>query len=148
MVTIGPHSVRATPLFIELCQEYAQHYQRCAQERIEEYSAAIAQQKGFRALTGDHEEVVAARREIARAQVVSEALDVLREELERIYNFHYEQMAELFRQAKAELGIERIEDAPQLAVMLRLTMAMLRAENPKFREEKFINYINNGKETV
>jgi hypothetical protein len=143
MISTGPHSVRATPQFVELCREYAQHYIRCAQEKIEAYRTEITRAKGMRALTGDHEEVVAMRREIARAQVVYEGLDLLRGQLERLYTFHYEQMAQVHQQARIELGLARVEDSPHLYIAVKLTMAMLKAENPKFSEEKFINYINN-----
>jgi hypothetical protein len=142
MISTGPHSIRATPLFIDLCQQYAQYYKKCVQEKIEEYSAVIAQQQDAKAVTSDHEAVVTARREVARAQVVHEALDILRSELERIYNFHYERLAEVWRQTRIELGLTCIEDDPSLMIALRLTMAMLKAENPTFREEKFIRYIN------
>jgi len=143
MITTGPHSIRATPQFVDLCREYAQHYQRCAQEKIEQYRTAIARQKGARALTGDHEVIVEAQREVARAQVVYEALDVLRGELERLYNWHYAELANVYRQTRLELGLAKIEDAPELYRAVELTMVMLRAENPKFSEEKFINCINN-----
>lgn len=143
MITFRPHSIRATPQFVECCREYTQHYMRCAQEKIEEYRAEVGRQTGLRALTSHHEAVVAARREVARAQVVYEALNVLRDRLERLYHWHYEQMAEVYRQARIQLELARVEDSPHLYVAVKLTMAMLKAENPKFSEAKFIKYINN-----
>ena len=51
--------------------------------------------------------------------------------------------AEVFRQTRIELGLAKIEDSSELYAAVKRTMAMLKAENPKFSETKFIKYINN-----
>jgi hypothetical protein len=142
MLTTGPHSVRTTPQLVELCREYAQHYIRCAQEKLDEHRARIAQCKGVRVLVAGHEEVVAARQEIARATVVYEALDVLRGELTRYCDLNFETWADVFRSTRIELSLATIEDSPELQLALTLAMRTLKAQNPKFSEEKFIKYIN------
>jgi hypothetical protein len=145
MISKGTHSIRVTPELIQLCRDYADHYSRCAQDKVEEYQATLGEghTDGLRPIVEDHEVVIAARREIAKATVVQEALSVLQSELERIYTFHYEQLAEVFRTARKELGFDRLDHSPHLHLIVLLTMAMLKAENSKFSEEKFINYINN-----
>jgi hypothetical protein len=137
LVRTTPHTIRATPKLIELCGEYARYYIRAIQGKIAEY----------RELQGEAVEsdapLVEARRQLARAQVVVEALETLQGELERIYKWHYEQMADIYRQTRLELGLERIEDDPNLHMVVKFTMSLLKRENPRFREDKFINYINN-----
>jgi hypothetical protein len=144
MVTTGPHSVRATPQFVDLCREYAQHYIRCAQEKIEEYRSRTTPKRsgGLRVITKDDALVLDARRELARAQVVYDALDVLRGELLRYCDVNFELWAEVYRTARRELGLARVEDSPHLLVAVNLTVAMLKAQNPKFDEAKFSKYIN------
>lgn len=144
MITVRLHSVRATPQFVELCREYAQHYIRCAHEKIEAYRTEVVKQKGARAIVTDDQAVVETQREIARAQVVYDGLDLLRDHIECLYTFHYEQMARVYRQARIDLGLARVEDSVHLYHAVILTMAMLKAENSKFSEEKFITYINGG----
>jgi hypothetical protein len=146
MITTGPHSVRATPQFVDLCREYAQHYIRCAQEKIEEYRSRTSPRRsdGLRAITEDDVVVLDARREIARATVVHEALDVLRGELARYCDLNFETWAAVLRQSRIELGLARIEDSPELRLVVTLAIGALKAQNPKFSEEKFIKYINEG----
>ena len=145
MVTTKRHSIRVTPQFIELCDEYTQHYIRCCQSKIEEYRSEVAKQQsaGLRPIVEIETFVIEARTAIARATVVQEGLRFLRNELECIYDWHFKQLAEVYRRTRIELGLARIDDSPDLRMSVTFTMGMLKSENPTFSEQKFINYINN-----
>ena len=83
-----------------------------------------------------------AQDEIQRAQVVVRELSELQKGNRRMFTLNFERKAKVYRRARIELGLAKIEDSPHLYAMLKIEMAIYKAENPMFSFKRFIDYIN------
>lgn len=89
-----------------------------------------------------------AQDEIRRAQVVVHELSELHQGRQRIFTVNFKRKAEVYRRARIELGLAKIEDSLHLYATLKIEMAMLKAENPYFSFKRFIDYINSEGEAA
>ncbi len=140
MITTGPHSIRVTPQFIDSLLVYPRYYAQKLKDGLAFYDERVPD---------DEFEIHAiedARQELARVEMLMQKIEQLRAELERIYDWHFKNLAELFRQVRIDLELEDIRSSYSLRLVLNLFMDMLQGENAWFDRETFINYINNPKE--
>lgn len=86
--------------------------------------------------------------EIRKAQVVVRELTELSIGRQRMFTSNFEKKAEVYRRARIELGLTKIEDSPHLYAALKIEMAMLKADNSRFSSSRFLTYINSDGGTV
>lgn len=85
---------------------------------------------------------------LCEAEQNAQVLDTLQDELQRIYTWNFERLAEVFRQSRIFFEQRNILDIVTITVVLNYLMDMLQAENPKFDREQFITYINSEQESL
>jgi hypothetical protein len=139
MISVSKHCITIDPTLFDVLLGYTNHYIGECRTRLEEYKGVEEQP--------DQQLVTTVEREIARAETVARNLVTLRDRLEQIYIWNFRQLAEAFRKSTSHLDIADVQSIPELNLVLFYVMEMLKEENPHFSREKFINYINNGKET-
>jgi hypothetical protein len=136
LVNITKSGVVLRPEAVNLLHAYTRYFIQHSRAKLDEYLFDLG---------GSLDDRIAAEAQ----QAICAAVDLLREldeaddHIGRVYDRNFEMWAQVFRQTRIELGLERIEASPHLYAAVKIVMAMLRAENPKFSESKFINYINN-----
>jgi hypothetical protein len=84
-------------------------------------------------------------REINQAQALATAIEPAKEQFARLYEMNFVKLAEVLRQTRIALGLEKIEDMHSLRICLEYLMTMLKQDNPLFSREKFIAAINEGR---
>jgi hypothetical protein len=107
------------------------------------YEAARARTVAPEGVPQEDSIVADTQHELDRAYAHLDDLTQAKGHLIRVYDRNFRDWAEVFRQTRLELVLEKIEGSPELYAAVKRTMTMLRAENPKFSESKFISYINN-----
>ncbi|HMO57652.1 MAG TPA: hypothetical protein PKA05_07465 [Roseiflexaceae bacterium] len=144
MYTVYKHSIVFTPDALDTMLVYTNHVRNELRTKLEEYHTERAKEHGdrLRPIVAEDALTASARQEIARAEQVAHDIQLLRDEMGRIYTWHFAQLAEVFRLTRAHLQAERIEDFYTLQVALHYLMRMLKEENPKFNPQYFVDYIN------
>jgi hypothetical protein len=145
MYTVRKHSIVLTPGALDSVLGYTNYFLKDIHAKLEEYHTERAKLhgQGVRPIREDDALSYDVRRVIAQAEQVAQDVELLRDEVACIYRWHFEQLAQVWRVTRRELGLTRIEEVPELKRALGNTMKMLKSENPKFSEDKFIKYINN-----
>ncbi len=142
---INKSSVVLTTFVIDLFYSYMNHYIRDGYEKIEEYEREATEIRLIEPSWVSQEEhsVADMQRELNRAESLRAELGQVRGHIVHVYDRNFRDWAEVFRQTRLELGLEKIEDSPELYAAVKHVMTMLKEENPRFSESKFIKYINN-----
>jgi hypothetical protein len=145
LYTLRKHSIVLTPGMLNTVLAYIRYVHRSLRTKLEEYRTAQNQSGStdIQAVNAGETTAAQVQREIARAEEVAQDVELLRDEVKQIYLWHFTKMAEVWRTTRLELGLSRIEEVQELKLALTHTMRMLKAENPQFSEEKFIQFINN-----
>jgi hypothetical protein len=133
-------SIVIMPQAVQQLYGYTRYYIHETRRYLEEYQQAL--QAPTESSPAAQEAEVALR---AAEQTVQE-LDTLQNDLQRIYTWNFERLAEVQRKARIEAGYLRIEDSRDLYLATIHLMDMLKAENPKFNREIFITAINRNPE--
>lgn len=123
------------PEAFDLLVAYARYYVSSSHSAMDQYLKEANADPDSSAL-------VAAKREIARAENAVTQLEELRQQAGTIYRWNFVQLAEVFRRARHILELDRIEYMYATRVVLECLMEVLANENPKFNKEKFVDYIN------
>jgi hypothetical protein len=140
MFIITKSGLTIRPETIDLLRAYTTRYINDSRKMLDEYIAET------HCTSFDDPIFAEAQREICRAVEVVKGLDQVGGHIVHVYDRNFETWAGAFRQARIERGLAKIEDSPDLYALLRIVMAILKAENPKFSEEKFRKFINNDTE--
>jgi hypothetical protein len=139
MFVITKSGLIIRPEGIDLALTYIKYFIQDARAKLDEY-IMVSHCTSF-----DDPIFAEAQHEICRAVDIMRELEETKEHRIRVYDRNFQDWAEVFRQTRIECGFEKIEDSPELYTAVKHVMVILKAENPKFSEEKFINYINNGR---
>lgn len=127
----------------ELLRVYPHYCISDWQAKIKMYRSESAALAGSReAGTKTDSLIRQAQDEIQQAQVVIHDLSELQKGRRRMFTVNFERKAEVYRQARIQLGLAKIEDSPHLFEVLKIEMAMLKADNPHFSFKRFTDYIN------
>jgi hypothetical protein len=137
MFVITKSGLIIRPEGIDLAIAYTKYFIQDARAKLDEY-IVVSHYTSF-----DDPIFAEAQREICRAVDIMRELEEVRGHIQRVYDRNFKERAEAFRQVRIQLGLARIEDSPHLYALLKIEMAMQKAENHWFSESKFINYINN-----
>lgn len=145
MFVITKSGLTIRPEGIELSMSHTRSYISYLSSLLAEF-----QQEAVRARTiapegiPQEDSIVAdTQRELSRAEAHLTGLGQVKGHIIQVYDRNFVTWAEVYRQTRIELGLSKIEDSPELYAAVKRTMAMLKAENSKFSETKFIKYINN-----
>jgi hypothetical protein len=135
------------PEGIDLAMSHTRSYIGYLSGLLEEFQreAARARRIAPEGIPQEDSIVADTQREQSRAEAHLAELDQVKGHVIHVYDRNFEAWAEAFRQARIQLGLARIEDSPHLEALLKIVIAMLKAENPKFSESKFRNRINEGR---
>jgi hypothetical protein len=137
MFVITKSGLTIRPEGIDLSIVYTKYFIQDARAKLDEYIMVLP------CTSFDDPIFAKAQQEICRAVDIMRELEEVRGHILRVYDRNFQDWAEVFRQTRLELGLERIEDSPELYAAVKRTMAMLKAENRLFSEEKFRKFINN-----
>lgn len=133
----------------ELLRVYPHYCISDWQAKIEMYRSESAALSGSKEPSTKTDSLIRqAQDEIRRAQVVVHELSELHQGRQRIFTVNFKRKAEVYRQARIQLGLAKIEDSPHLFAALKIEMEMLKAENPYFSFKRFTGYINSEGEAA
>ncbi len=144
MVVIGKHGVTIRPPDFELAVSYANYFIQTNQTKFDEYLREREQSNQPRRLEAD-QTVAALQIQIRQAEALAHDFAQVSHELQQIYKWNFVKLAEVLRKARIHMEQEQIQNMYSLKVVLAYLMEMLKAENPMFSQEQFIQYINERK---
>lgn len=142
MLVVRNHTFVVTPRMLEAIVAYTKYFRNDLARKLREYQVEQSTLAAAGAGALDTALVSSVQEEIQRAEVVMHDVELLRDELQHIYRWHFERLAEVFRRTRLDLQAERIENIHVAKIVLTHLMQMLHEENQKFNREKFIEYIN------
>lgn len=133
----------------ELLRVYPHYCISDWQAKIEMYRSESAALSGSKEPSTKTDSLIRqAQDEVRRAQVVIHDLSELQKGRRRMFTVDFQRKAEVYRQARIQLGLAKIEDSPHLFAALKIEMEMLKAENPYFSFKRFTGYINSEGEAA
>jgi hypothetical protein len=133
----------------ELLRVYPNYCISDWQAKIEMYRSESAALSGSKEPSTKTDSLIRqAQDEVRRAQVVIRDLSELQKGRRRMFTVDFQRKAEVYRQARIELGLAKIEDSPHLFAALKIEMEMLKVENPYFSFKRFVDYINSEGEAA
>jgi hypothetical protein len=140
MFVITKSGLTIRPEGIDLAIAHTQSYISYVGGLLEEFQCEAARARTIAPEGIPQEDSIVAdtQCELDRAGAHLDDLTQAKGHLIRVYDRNFQDWAEVFRQTRLELGLGRIEDSPELYAAVKRTMAMLKAENPRFSESKFI----------
>ncbi len=150
MFVITKSGLIIRPEGIELSIAHTRHYIDDLKNLLAEfqYEAARARTIAPEGIPQEDSIVTDTKRGLARAYAHLDDLTQVRGHLTRLYDRNFKDWADVFRQTRIELGLEKIEDSTELHAAVQRTMEMLKTENHWFSESKFITYINKAEEAI
>jgi hypothetical protein len=144
MFSTGKHSRGLTPQAVDIFPRYTQFYVKAGRAKLEQYHRQMRASN-----TPPDEKLIGSMElEIARAEQVEQAFTDLSNALQHVHDCNFREIAHVLRTAMLELGYQRIEDSQELYLVTCLIMRWLKSQNELFSREKFLNYINYGKEII
>jgi hypothetical protein len=145
MIIIDKSGLRITSDGFKALHSYAQHYIRNCRSKLEEYHTELVKTRGMIPPedTPEGALVFDAQHEINRAEEFVRQVQQAERGANRMFQWHFEKEADVYRKTRIQRGIAKVEDDPTLYAAVLNAMEMLHQENQFFSREKFINYINN-----
>jgi hypothetical protein len=148
MFVITKSGLTIRPEGVELSLAHTRHFISYLSGLLAEFQEEAARARTIAPEGIPQEDGIVAdtKRELSRAEAHKANLEETKAHITRVYDRNFQDWAEAFRQARIQLGLARIEDSPHLEALLRIVMAILKAENHWFSESKFRSYINRDTE--
>ncbi len=144
IVIIKKHSITLTPSFCNNLLAYTRYFIYDSRTHLDEYLRELELYKEHapeEVPTKDNH-IQEVQQAIVQAESMLTTLEPVADDVLLSYKRNYETLAEVLRQTRIELGVERIEDVYTFKVYLEQLCRMLWNENDLFSREKFISYIN------
>lgn len=130
------------PQAVHQLHSYTRYYIHETRRYLDEYEQLL------QTSTESSPEAQEAKVALCEAEQIAGGLEILQNELQRIYTWNFERLADVFRQSRIFFEQRNILDMFTIKVVLDYLMDMIQAENPKFDREQFITYINSEQEAL
>ncbi len=150
MISVSKHSITVASEVFELMLAYTRYFIHDRQTRLNAYLEELERTRGGLPDSSSEEgQVIAsAQSDIRRAEALERDIAQIKSELSTIYKWNFVKLAEVLRKTRLHLEQDKIENMYSLKVYVYFLMEMLKAENPLFSRDTFLEHINEGGSTL
>jgi hypothetical protein len=141
MIILGKHSITIRPELPERLIGYVKFGRDAMKRKLHE---VLDDQN----IPDDDPATLTTIRQIEEVEALISQLEQLQDRLSHVHYLNFYLLADVIRKTLDDLEFKRIEEVYTIEVLVANLMEVLKAANPYFSKEKFINYINNGGKTV